>query len=579
MTPRKAGFTLAAAGALAALSVWVPSLENHPLFVPPTTLVLVGQAAAMFLFVVAGVTIWNRRPDSIVGPSLAALGFAGFFIGLLYTEHTWTVAVFLNVLMTPLLVQAVLAHPVGRLDRIDRRIVRVAWVVMVAILVLAVTTDDPRPVPCEPSCPAPLTLIESLPGVADFADVAAAVMGMVLFVIVMARGYTRWARGSSAARRALTPVITTVGALALIGLWPLSLVLDAEDRFLGDLASFLVLPLVALVAVGFLIGDLRSRFSYGVVGGLVGELERGGRVGNLEGLMQERLRDPHLALGFWLPDEESYVGTEGSPFAATPADPDRIVTEITVNGAPLAVVAHDPAVDRELVQMVGSAAALAFQNEQLHTELLARLAEVRESRARIVAAGDQARRRVERDVHDGAQQRLVSLGVALRVIEDRAGDGLDTNTRTLLAAAREEAAAAVDELRDLTQGLHPVLLSDAGLGAAIRRLADRAPMVVDVDVPDVRLPMDIEVCAYFVVAEALTNAAKHADADAVEIRVAVEDDVVAVRVQDDGVGGASTNGGSGLRGLRDRVEAIGGTLTVADGSPRGTRLEASIPCA
>ncbi len=238
---------------------------------------------------------------------------------------------------------------------------------------------------------------------------------------------------------------------------------------------------------------------------------------------------------------------------------------------------HDPAVDPELVQMIGSTAGLSFDNERLHAELRKRIEDVEESRARIVAAEDDVRKRVGRDLHDGAQQRLVSLGLALRIIEDRANDNLDEETAQLLAEARSEAASAIDELRELSQGLYPTLLTDVGLEAAVRRLGDRAPMVVSISAPNRRFAADVEACAYFVTAEALTNAIKHSEAGQIQIEISESAGALSVQVRDDGVGGASLNGGSGIRGLADRVDAAGGTIDLSS-DVNGTTITAVIPC-
>jgi PAS domain S-box-containing protein len=214
---------------------------------------------------------------------------------------------------------------------------------------------------------------------------------------------------------------------------------------------------------------------------------------------------------------------------------------------------------------------------RLNAELHARLEELAASRARIVTAGDEARRRLERNLHDGAQQRLVTLSLALRV----ALGNLDSDpaaARAALADASDELAVALDELRELARGLHPAVLSDRGLRAAVETLADRAPVPVEiVDIPDERLPEPVEAAAYYLIAEALTNVTKYARASAVRVRVAASDANVVVEVSDDGVGGADPAAGSGLRGLADRVESLGGSLEVVSPAGAGTTLRAEIP--
>ncbi|MDQ4501356.1 histidine kinase [Sinomonas sp. ASV322] len=224
-------------------------------------------------------------------------------------------------------------------------------------------------------------------------------------------------------------------------------------------------------------------------------------------------------------------------------------------------------------------AELARRNAELAETVQAQLLEVRASRARIVAAGDTERRRVERDLHDGAQQRLLSVIVALRAAERKALAG-SPGTAAMIAQAGDELRAAIEELRAIARGIHPSILTDAGLGPAVRALADRSPIPVgDLQVPAGRLPPTIEVTAYFVVAEALANAAKHAQAATVAIRVERNAGLLHVVVSDDGVGGAAFARGSGLRGLADRVAAVSGGLDVVSAPGAGTVIRATIPLA
>jgi PAS domain S-box-containing protein len=214
---------------------------------------------------------------------------------------------------------------------------------------------------------------------------------------------------------------------------------------------------------------------------------------------------------------------------------------------------------------------------RLNVELHARLEELAASRARIVTAGDVERRRLERNLHDGAQQRLVTLSLSLRVALAQL-DSDPAAARAALANAGDELALALDELRELARGLHPAVLSDRGLRAAVETLAGRAPVPVEIaDIPDERLPEPVEAAAYYLIAEALTNVTKYAHASTVRVRVAADDTSVVVEVSDDGVGGADPATGTGLRGLTDRVEALGGSLEVVSPAGAGTSLRAEIP--
>jgi signal transduction histidine kinase len=214
---------------------------------------------------------------------------------------------------------------------------------------------------------------------------------------------------------------------------------------------------------------------------------------------------------------------------------------------------------------------------RLNDELHARLVDLAASRARIVTAGDVERRRLERNLHDGAQQRLVTLSLSLRLALAKL-DSDPEGARAAFAAAGDELALALEDLRELARGLHPAVLSDRGLRAAVEMLAGRSPVPVEVaEIPDDRLPEAVEAAAYYLIAEALTNVAKYARASMVRVRVAARDASVLVEVSDDGVGGADPAGGSGLRGLADRVEALGGSLDVASPAGTGTSLRAEIP--
>ncbi len=249
------------------------------------------------------------------------------------------------------------------------------------------------------------------------------------------------------------------------------------------------------------------------------------------------------------------------------------------DGTGLAALVQDDEVwkDSRSIDALNAAAGLVLDNQRLTAELEQRLAEVRASRARLVEAGDEERRRLERDLHDGAQQRLVSVVLLLRMTGRRYGDGLPPEVRALLSGSVDELQTAITELRELARGIRPAILTEAGLAAAVRSLAERSPMDVALAVgPVPRLDAAVEATAYFVTSEALTNALKHAQTDHVDVRITTEGAELRVEVTDAGVGGASLDGGTGLAGLRDRVDALGGDLTVSSG-PGGTAVHAAIP--
>jgi signal transduction histidine kinase len=221
--------------------------------------------------------------------------------------------------------------------------------------------------------------------------------------------------------------------------------------------------------------------------------------------------------------------------------------------------------------------ALQLLGSNADPELTAQVTELQGARSRIIAAADDERRRIERDLHDGAQQRLVALALNLRMAEQRAVDG-DPTAVDLIRGAGEEANLALKELRDLARGIHPAILTNRGLPAALQDLASRATLPVEVVAsPEERLPGAVEAAAYFVVSECLANIGKHANAEAATVTVSAQDGHVTVEVSDDGVGGAALDGGSGIQGLADRVGALSGSLAVESPPGVGTRVIAVIP--
>jgi signal transduction histidine kinase len=290
------------------------------------------------------------------------------------------------------------------------------------------------------------------------------------------------------------------------------------------------------------------------------------------------LREPALQLLYWLPRFGTWADQDGQAVALSD-DPARVTVIDDEGGDPMAALVHDPALREEpaLLDAVTAAAAIALRTGRLQAQLRANVEELRGSRARVLEAGQRERRRLERDLHDGAQQRLVALSLNLSVLQHRL-DG-DAEARALLAEARSEIAVSLAELRDVAHGLHPAVVSNHGLTVAVESLAARAPVPVRLTVDlDGRVGEQVEVAAYYVVCESLTNIGKHAQATAAAVTVARRDDHIVVEVVDDGVGGADAERGTGLRGLADRVEALGGRLRVWTPRGGGTRVRAELPC-
>jgi signal transduction histidine kinase len=334
-----------------------------------------------------------------------------------------------------------------------------------------------------------------------------------------------------------------------------------------------------LAPLAFVIGLLSARLARSAVGDLIVELQREPEPAHLRDALARALRDPSLTLAYWLPEFRAYADLDGGA-VELPNDDSRGITFVDRDGVRVAALIHDPSLrdEPELLDAVTAAAGIAIENARLHSELRARLEELQGSRVRILEAGRNERKRLERNLHDGAQQRLIALALELSLLEERLAD--DPEAAARLTTARREIAASLDELREIARGLHPAVVSGHGLGVALEQLVAKAVVPVDLTVEiDSRLPEAIEVAAYYLVSEGLTNVAKYADASSASVEVTRRNGNVLVEIVDDGVGGADESRGSGLRGLADRVETLGGSLRVWSPPGQGTRVRAVIPCA
>jgi signal transduction histidine kinase len=406
-------------------------------------------------------------------------------------------------------------------------------------------------------------------------------LAIVLAVVwILAR---RWRDASPPLRRSLAPVLST-GTLAAV-LSGCGLVLSqVSDSPAGEVAGLAATLAIAFVPLGFLTGLLRSRLARAAIGELVQKLGAPMAPGELRGALAQAVGDPSLELVYRRPDSDTYVDLAGAPTAVPDESQHRAVSYVVRESRRIAAVLYDPALRENpaLVESACTAAGLAIDNERLHAELRARLADLRASRARLVHATETERRRIERDLHDGTQQRLVAMGMTLGLLEARLLDDV-SGAKPLVHAAREALAATLSELRDLTQGIYPTVLTERGLSAALNELRLRAGIRVELSIePDPPLqerpPAPVEAAAYYVVSEALTNAAKHSGSAEARVRVGRSDHGLTVQVADDGAGGAGVGKGTGLRGLTDRVEALGGRLTVVSPAGHGTLLSAELPC-
>jgi signal transduction histidine kinase len=535
----------------------------------------------------AGMAVWSRRPGNWLGPLMVATCFALLARQLRYSHDALAFTVFfaLGELGFALIAHSALAFPSGRItDRRERRFLAATYATVLAFpLAILLFHDEGVRLRYFDRYPRrSLLLISGQDGVAGFLEDSYMVVAYgalaTLFIVLVAR---RLRHATPRARWVLTPVLLGVVTAALWSVYNSVVAFSAQPPafVVHNIFWWQIIGLIAL-PVALFFGLIRSRLAHADVGDLVLRLERT-PPGEIRHALAEALHDPTLEVAFWLPERGEYVDADGQPVQLPTDGADRAVTYLEQDDEPLAALIHDPTLryEPELIDAAAAAARLALQNARLQAELQAQLAKVKESRARIVAAGDEQRRRIERDLHDGAQQRLVALGLDLKRAQGSLDGRADPEVERLLADAAEEVKVAVEELRQLAGGIHPGILTQGGLAVALAGLANNAPVPVTVDASLDRLQPELESTAYFVASEALTNVAKHAHATSASIRACVENGKLVIEVSDDGVGGAAADGGTGLRGLADRVEAQGGRLRIESPPGGGTRVTGEIPCA
>ncbi|HEX7345718.1 MAG TPA: histidine kinase [Candidatus Limnocylindrales bacterium] len=570
---------LGAAGVL--LAVWASYgpffFETccHPLV---TTFSQAWRLGGNLLWVAVMLVAYRRSPAGPVWKLvlfyLAALGT--WVIAYIGPSLMWTLAQFFSRFSDAVFAHLVLAFPTGLLsNRFDRVLVGSLYVASLLTQAAVLFFWDPIFTDCT-VCPRNVFVVVPNTEIADAITSWSAAGVPIVAAIVVWRVWHTWRTASPSGRRILMPVVVTVPfAAVILALFYFAQTIERDEIRVFLLNPIFQLPFILLPA-GFLIGILRSRLARGAVADLAVELGRGVSLGNLRTVMARALRDPSLELAFQAPSGSGYVDAAGEPIDLPhPGSVDRAVTPVERDGETVAVLIHDPGIEAEspgLIGAAGSVAALALQNERLSAQVRAQLEEVRASRARIVEAGDTERRRIERDLHDGAQQRLVAL--ALRLQTARA---TTVGAGELLDQATAELQAAVAEVRDIGRGLHPPILTERGLGAALEALAERASTPIRITASDDRYPASVEAAAYFVAAEALTNVDRYASAASASMTISADERTLTIEIADDGVGGADPAKGSGLRGLVDRVAALGGELTVSSSPGGGTTVRAEIP--
>jgi signal transduction histidine kinase len=533
----------------------------------------------MLPYILAGLVAWWHRPESRFGPLMVAAGFAAFLSHLSWTslalplaiDVPYTIGWVASLLPPVLFLHVFLAFPSGRLQTpLERALVTAAYVTAIGSDVVVMMLSDLGP--------------HNLIGVATEPDVALTVRRAALvclsgfslagFAVLVARR-----RGGGRPLRRSLALLIDAFALALVAI-PVLLIASIFEPAEMEMIRRAAYGMIGIAPFAFLFVLLRARLARSALGGLFVELRADPAPGDLRDALARALGDPSLTLAYWLPQFRSWADLDGRALALPAAGSGRATTLIESEGVYVAALLHDPALtdEPELLDAVTAAAGIALEQGRLQVELRARVEELRGSRLRILDAGQEERKRLERNLHDGAQQRLVALSLELSRLEERLA--ADPESSAQVGQARGEIAASLEELREIARGLHPAVVSAHGLAVALERLATHAPVPISLTV-DVggRLPEALEVAVYYLVTETLANVGKYAQASSVSVQVSRSNAQVVVEIADDGIGGADTEQGSGLRGLADRVEALDGRLRVWSPSGGGTRVRAEIPCA
>jgi signal transduction histidine kinase len=582
------GIAVAGVALAVGLKLWMPHAPPY-----------VGLEAHVqsLVLVLAGVVAWARRPEYRVGKIMVLAGAAWFFKILTFAPNSlaFTLSYTWQDFYDPLLAYLALSFPAGRLTRGQ------AWFFWPYVLVMYVlwwpvtALLSARHIPAPPF-PGIHMHTTNLLSVHDLHVSAPAQYigapswfvhsGAAFLTVVVGLTLARWLRASRPEKRmlapALTPAIFTMSVTIVF--YTMLNVVNADSKALSSIVTLLqrvgswswfALP------VGFLAGLYLEQHAQARVGRLVVELDELPGLGGLEESLRRALHDPSLRVGFYDRDSGTYRTAGGAPLDIDEDAANLVATRLERAGMPLGLMVHDRALleNPQLMEATAAAVRMAVDNDRLNAAVRAQLEEVRASRARIVEASDTERRRIERNLHDGAQQRLVSLAMSLRVAQTNAEKSGDPALVDELARSAEALERAIAELRELAQGIHPAVLTDEGLRYALEELAESSMLPVRLAIDDARFPAPVEATAYFLVSEALANATKHARASVVSVDIHHANERLLVEVTDDGAGGADLGKGSGLPGLQDRVAALGGTLSVESPSGRGTRLMAEIPCA
>jgi signal transduction histidine kinase len=492
-----------------------------------------------------GAVAWTRRPESRTGLLLAVAGvawFLGTFTASGRSGYADFGALFLTLHRGPL-VHALLSYPSGRLEGWTERAAVIFGYVVSAVAAAGKTPAG----------------------------------AIALAVVVLVVGIDRFLRAAGPQRRAREAAAAGSAAFAVV-LFVSGFTRFADSGVTVDRGVLWAYEaVVAAVAIGLTVDLVLSRWVGATVTGLVVDLGNAAEAGTLRDRLANALGDRSLLLGYWLADRETYVDDRGGELELPQDTGERRVTIVRDGDEPVAALVHEAGVLAvpELLQSVSAAARLALANVRLQAEVRRQVEELEASRRRLVEAGDTERRRLERELREGAERRLTEIEALLR----RAQSGTQGGFDGILVETQVKLERTRSELRKFARGIHPSVLTEQGLRGALQELIEQAPVRVELHIPDARYPAPVELVAYFVCSEALANVGKYAEASSVVVDVSERDQELVVSVSDDGVGGASLEKGSGLRGLTDRVEALAGRLTVTSPPGQGTDVVAEVPIA
>lgn len=549
-----------------------PDSGEVTVYVLSSTLVAAG-------YLVAGHLAADQYPDRRIGLLFSVVGYLYLLrsVGYLHGSVTYAVGV-----ATVSAYQAALAHlgmawPSGRLrSRFEAGLVVVIYAYNIGLNVVLQLFYAPQADGCA-ACPANLLLIEHDPAMIARIDSVTILINQGFTITVAVVILWHWWMSAGYRRRSMNRLLLV--AIPIVVYHSVTDLVRRLDPVVPDELVYGVAPLLLLAApVALLVELRRAATARAAVGQALVQLDPGPTPAALQDALRRAVGDDQIRLV--LREEgggPGYRDVDGAVVQPDRLPAGRAAVPLDTRADWVMVIDTQLRDEPELLAMVAAAARIALDHARMRAEIQAQLAEVRQSRARLVQAADAARSKLERDLHDGAQQRLITLSLALGMARARV-DGTDPGVRELLDAAAGEASAALTELRDLARGIHPAVLTESGLAGGVRALAERIPVPVTVvAVPAGRFPAPVEVTAYFLVAEALANVSKHTPAATVSVTICAGHDTLDLTISDDGPGGAVVRVGSGLGGLADRVAAAGGRLDVHSPAGGGTVVRASLP--